>query len=243
MIAFLTTLLLSVNLKKTTNNLIKRKSSKSINFLDVDSVKCYGAYQAALSALNLVEDRHSLNFKSGESEAEAALGIFETECAITAAGNDCAGFLSTHTSVTEGLGSDFTADCLVAAPNADATDCEDAYDALVDALQDNSGKKKAINVKGSPEDEFNSFVTKCAKTSHTEGCYDLIKDISTETGPAKTALANIQSKCNPTQIQPGGNGGEGGENGNGNGNDDAQLVFSPNIKVAMFICLLFHFYF
>jgi hypothetical protein len=165
----------------------------SIKVLSVDSVNCYQAYTAALSALSGVTDRVSILVENQQAAIDA-LGEFETECAAKAVDGACAQFLSQNASPGAGLSTAFTTACAIAEPTADSSDCSDAYDALIEAIQ---GLSPRVSLKNAAAAPFNNFVTKCAKTSHEAGCLAIITDVSTADGPSKTILTDFEANCNP----------------------------------------------
>jgi hypothetical protein len=233
MFVVLTTIFLLRDKKKENNYSSDNNLKSSPKLLEVDSVKCYNSYQAALTALNAIPERHSITLKDGEVAAAAtALTSFGSECALKVSVNPCKEFLTDNSATPgDGLGEDFTETCSIPSPTANAADCVTAYNALITAIQAITTTRK-IDMMAAPAEEFDAFVTKCALTSHTKVCYDEIKDIDTTTGPKKTDLSKIQTNCNPVSKQPAGGSGE-----------DGIHTFSLNFKIVMSICILFNIYF
>jgi hypothetical protein len=192
-ICFCLSSILAKNVRAKNVSLKNIKKYSSIKMLSVDSVKCYQAYTAALAALDEVTTRVSI-LKEGEQAAIDALAEFEAQCAAKAEDNICAQFLTDNASPVPDLSSGFATACAIPAPTEDSNDCPTAYDTLVDAIQ---GLASRIKLKNAATAPFNSFVTKCAKTSHKTECLAIIADVSTTDGPSKSILAEFQANCNP----------------------------------------------
>jgi hypothetical protein len=209
-------------------NAIHSKRGSSPKLLAVDSVLCWKAYGDAVSAIDALAAEAT---GAALTPALNALGGFADECAAKAEDTNCGGFLTTHaeaiakTDLTE-----YKTKCVINEPTTDATDCPSAYEALITALQALSRTTTKVNLRAAPADQFNAFVTKCAKTSHEANCLAKIKDVDTTNGPAKTALADIQASCNPSSS-----GDTGGDSG-----DDGVKLYYPSLGVLLLTSLLFH---
>lgn len=175
----------------------------SAKFLAVDSVQCWDAYQKVVTAVGAIPENPTA---TDDDDAVSALGVFATQCAAKVASTSTCETFVEKTALVKGDLVDFNTACAITEPKANAEGCSDAYDALIEALQP-STKKVRLHVAA---DEFNAFVTSCAKTAHEKTCFDNIKAISTENGPGESDLGKIQSSCNPSASENTGGGGDGG---------------------------------
>jgi hypothetical protein len=246
----LISIILSANLKEVKSsrrNISKNISKTSIKIM-ADSLACYAAYTNALNALeNLPTRRQHIKLTSTAAEAITAIGTFETECSETATKADsaCLTFLAGISESAPPSKSDantFKTDCAIAEPPENTAECYSAYETLVNVIQSLQSSPKK-NLKVSPADEFQSFLTSCATTAHSPICSAAIKDILPAVGPTKEDLSKIQTACNvpnpdaelstdadlntnPTEPQ-----------------GDSSLVSLPlNNKIILFILAIVQFY-
>jgi hypothetical protein len=216
------------------------KDSKSNTKFLADSFGCYNVYLKAFNALNSIppkQDRKIL-LKDEVSNALEALGTFKEICADTAAEDTCAALLSGITTdnppVKENAAT-FKADCLIPEPNADTDDCYSAYDSLIKSIQNIETKRTTRkNLKGTPLEEFNNFITKCSSTVNGEKCSEILNAIDSTDGPNQNDLEDIQTNCvvappvsDPTEPQ----------------GDTGIISSSLNIKTMFFVLTLIPFYF
>jgi hypothetical protein len=225
MFVYLSTIVASINL--TT---LKDSASSHVRLHAVDSVNCYPAYAAALDAIETAADalrRKSITLKAGPV---ALLETFTAECAKKAVG-DCAAVVNTQKGDVTATGpGDFSTKCKIDEPTKDAEDCYDAYDALLKAIEElNPDARKKPQMKAG--EELDAFVTKCAKTAHSEACFAVISPLDTDEVPAYSTLNNIKTKCAiekppPPPVE-----------------DDGLIGFSVSPNILLFVSTIISFYF
>jgi hypothetical protein len=191
MLLYFLTIGFSVNLSA-----IDTKRISSIRFHAVDSVLCYAKYTAALSALQTEAGKITRKSASLLDSPADELGAFATACANKNSVKACGDVVTAQTdTVTKDGPKEFTDNCKIDEPKADAEDCYSAYDALIKALEAlKPTTPSKIQLKAT-DTQLDNFVTKCAKTSHSDKCLAVLSPIDPAVGPVYDNLDNIQKNC------------------------------------------------